>query len=95
MPELKDRATIVAGGSYGGMLASWMRMKYPQHFQGALASSAPILYFRGTTLPYAYSDFASKVYYKTGGNSCAKAIKFGFFEMNNMIYDASKYDKIA
>jgi len=29
---LEDRAVIVVGGSYGGMLASWMRMKYPNWF---------------------------------------------------------------
>ena len=35
------------GGSYGGMLATWGRIAYPEVFAGVVAASAPVVTFEG------------------------------------------------
>ncbi|KAG6739207.1 hypothetical protein POTOM_056796 [Populus tomentosa] len=65
---------IVVGASYGGMLASWFRLKYPHIAVGALASSAPILYFTDITPAHAYVSIVTKDF-REDSQSCHDTIK--------------------
>ena len=40
-----DAKVVAIGGSYGGMLAAWHRLKYPFLSIGAIASGAPIDFY--------------------------------------------------
>ncbi|XP_019150367.1 PREDICTED: lysosomal Pro-X carboxypeptidase-like [Ipomoea nil] len=65
---------IVFGGSYGGMLASWFRLKYPHVALGALASSAPILYFDNITPENGYYSLVTKDFKEVSEN-CYQTIR--------------------
>ena len=65
---------IVFGGSYGGMLAAWMRIKYPASVAGAIAASAPIWQFTGLTGPDVYNSIITRVY-SSDTPQCSAAIK--------------------
>lgn len=88
----EDSAVIVGGGSYGGMLSAWLRMKYPQWFQGALAASAPILFFDRYVDPFAYDEIATGVYAKAD-EQCQISIKNGWSVLNDL--DLSYYPQLA
>ncbi|CAM0882892.1 unnamed protein product [Alopecurus aequalis] len=72
---------VLFGGSYGGMLAAWMRLKYPHISVGALASSAPILQFEDI-VPYTiFYDLVSNDF-KRESLSCFQAIKDSWNELD-------------
>ena len=90
MTGLEDRAVIVGGGSYGGMLSAWLRMKYPHVFQGALAASAPILFFDGYVDPNAYDDIATEDFRKADAD-CPVMIKAGFDQLAELEEQTESY----
>ncbi|KAJ9559290.1 hypothetical protein OSB04_013904 [Centaurea solstitialis] len=74
---------IAIGASYGGMLASWFRLKYPHVAYGALASSAPILYFLGLTPENGYASVVSNDFNSTS-TSCYNTIRESWFEIDRV-----------
>lgn len=70
----QDSPVVVFGGSYGGMLAAWFRLKYPHIAIGALASSAPILNFENITSPYSFNNIITQDF-RGESENCYQVIK--------------------
>ncbi|XP_045801774.1 lysosomal Pro-X carboxypeptidase-like [Trifolium pratense] len=81
--QAQNSPIVVIGGSYGGMLASWFRLKYPHLAIGALASSAPILYFDDITSPNAYMDVVSRDF-KEVSETCYETILNSWSEIDKV-----------
>ncbi|NXF03459.1 PCP carboxypeptidase, partial [Smithornis capensis] len=74
---------IAIGGSYGGMLAAWFRMKYPHVVVGALAASAPIWQFDGLVPCGALFSIVSSDF-KKGGTGCSESIRNSWNAINHL-----------
>ncbi|KAF8403175.1 hypothetical protein HHK36_011272 [Tetracentron sinense] len=79
----ENSPVIAVGGSYGGMLASWFRLKYPHIAMGALASSAPILYFDDITPQNGYFVVVTKDF-REASESCYDTIRQSWFEIDRV-----------
>ncbi|KAJ8028035.1 Lysosomal Pro-X carboxypeptidase [Holothuria leucospilota] len=82
-PTLARSPVITFGGSYGGMLAAWMRMKYPNVIAGALAASAPIWNFVGQLECNAAYKIITKDFEMSGDN-CKPGIRSSWDVLNKM-----------
>ncbi|XP_045802764.1 lysosomal Pro-X carboxypeptidase-like [Trifolium pratense] len=81
--QAQKSPVIVIGESYGGMLAAWFRLKYPHITIGALASSAPLLYFDNMTPQTAYHDTVTRDFKETS-ESCYKYILNSWSEIDQV-----------
>ncbi|KAK0603834.1 hypothetical protein LWI29_009143 [Acer saccharum] len=87
----EDSPVIVVGGSYGGMLASYFRLKYPHVALGALASSAPILYFDDITPHDGYFSIVTKDF-REASETCYQTIRDSWSEIDKV---ASQLDGLS
>lgn len=74
---------IAIGGSYGGMLAAWFRMKYPHVVVGALAASAPIWQFGDLVPCGAYFTIVTNDF-KKSGTGCSESIRNSWSAVNHL-----------
>lgn len=77
IPGVKNQPIIAVGGSYGGMLAAWFRMKYPHMVIGALAASAPIWQFQDMVPCGVFLSIVTRDYKKSGPN-CSESIRMSW-----------------
>lgn len=87
--DVKNRPIIAIGGAYGGMLAAWLRMKYPSTFAGALASSAPLLFTPKSVSPYAYNQAVTTTF-ASYSPKCSN-----FIQRNQMYLNENGADSLA
>lgn len=83
--SLEESHPVIAfGGSYGGMLAAWARMKFPHIFKGAIASSAPILLFEDINkISNSFFRIVTETY-KRYDHNCPKSIRKGFESLDQL-----------
>ncbi|KAM4566128.1 lysosomal Pro-X carboxypeptidase [Odontesthes bonariensis] len=88
LPGAQHSPVIAVGGSYGGMLAAWFRMKYPNVVVGALASSAPIWQFPGMVPCGDFYKTVTQDFARSGSN-CDGNIRRSWKAINNVSSTAS------
>ncbi|ODN04166.1 Lysosomal Pro-X carboxypeptidase [Orchesella cincta] len=78
---VQDSPVIAFGGSYGGMLTAWMRIKYPHIIQGGIAASAPVLQFQGITPCNVFNQIVTRDFDQASPN-CSATVRKSWDALN-------------
>ena len=90
-------AVIGFGGSYGGMLCTWLRSKYPSALDGCIAGSAPVIQFTGMQPPVDFDGFGKIMTFdasEAGGaksDNCKANINAAFMFMQSAMSTSSAW----
>lgn len=77
-----EKCPVIAfGGSYGGMLAAYMRFKYPNMVQGAIAASAPIYLVAGQVPGEVFFQGVTKDFREVSID-CENGVRAAFAQLN-------------
>ncbi len=96
--DVMDETPIIAiGGSYSGMLAAWLRIRYAHIVDAAVSSSAP-LYMAGQGYPNKLvtdSSFFARVTsdYQDANIKCPGIVRYGYTQLLNS-FAASAFAKV-
>lgn len=88
-----DAPVIAFGGSYGGMLSAWFRIKYPHLVTGAIAASAPVFHFNSTVEPDLFNEIVTNDF-KAVSESCSSNIRTAHTSLFALTQDATNFEKL-
>ncbi|CAG9860284.1 unnamed protein product [Phyllotreta striolata] len=91
----KTENIIAFGSYYGGMLASWLRMKYPFAVKGSIASSVPLFHFQGFPGCDTFYEKVTSVVQQLGLGRCIKTIKLGWMVLSSAFTTPSGLDYVS
>eukprot|EP00747_Dinoflagellata_sp_TGD_P061015 gnl/TRDRNA2_/TRDRNA2_152328_c1_seq1.p1 gnl/TRDRNA2_/TRDRNA2_152328_c1~~gnl/TRDRNA2_/TRDRNA2_152328_c1_seq1.p1 ORF type:complete len:417 (+),score=62.22 gnl/TRDRNA2_/TRDRNA2_152328_c1_seq1:36-1253(+) len=69
--------TVLFGGSYGGMLAAWHRLRYPWLSVGAMTGGAPVDFYPGEGRQALFWNATLHTFRKYGSEVCADEVAEG------------------